>query len=168
MSLRAFFEWMGTTPWSVAIHESLLMYPLIESVHVLGITLFFGMIMMLDLRLLGYTLREVPVTDVVRRLLPWAFVGFVPMTISGLLLVYQEPLRAYDNYFFRAKAVMLVLAGLNALAFHTGIYKRVADWDRDPVAPYRARMAGAFSLILWCGVIIAGRLIAYNWFEKKS
>jgi len=168
MSLRAFFEWMGTTPWSVAIHESLLMYPIIESVHVLGITLFFGMIMMLDLRLLGYTLREVPVTDVVRRLLPWAFVGFVPMVISGLLLVYQDPMRAYDNYFFRAKAIMLVLAGLNALAFHTGIYKRVADWDRDPVAPYRARMAGTFSLILWCGVIIAGRLIAYNWFEKKS
>ena len=167
-SLRAFFEWMGTTPWSVAIHESLLMYPIIESVHVLGITLFFGMIMMLDLRLLGFTLREVAVTDVVRRLLPWAFAGFVPMTISGLLLVYQEPLRAYDNYFFRAKAIMLVLAGLNALAFHTGIYKRVADWDRDPVAPYRARLAGAFSLILWCGVIIAGRLVAYNWFEKKS
>jgi hypothetical protein len=167
-SLRAFFEWMGTTPWSVAIHESLLMYPIIESVHVLGITLFFGMIMMLDLRLLGFTLREVAVTDVVRRLLPWAFAGFVPMTISGLLLVYQDPMRAYDNYFFRAKVIMLVLAGLNALAFHTGIYKRVADWDRDPVAPYRARMAGAFSLILWCGVIIAGRLVAYNWFEKKS
>jgi hypothetical protein len=168
MSLRAFFEWMGTTPWSVGIHESLLVYPIIEAIHVLGICLFFGMVMMLDLRLLGFTLRTVPVTDVTRKLLPWTFAGFVPMTITGLLLVYQEPLRAYDNYFFRAKAIMLVLAGLNALAFHTGIYKRVADWDNDPVAPYRARLAGAFSLILWTGVIVAGRLIAYNWFTHGS
>jgi hypothetical protein len=163
-SLRAFFEWMGTTPWSVAIHESLLMYPIIEAIHVLGICLFFGMVMMLDLRLLGFTLRDVPVTDVTRRLLPWTFAGFVPMVITGFLLVYQEPLRAYDNYFFRAKAIMLVLAGVNALAFHTGIYRKVADWDNDPVAPFRARIAGAFSLILWLGVIVCGRLIAYNWF----
>jgi len=120
----------------------------------------------LDLRLLGITLRSIPVTDVTRRLLPWTVARIRPMTITGLLLVYQEPMRAYDNLFFRAKAIMLALAGLNALAFHTGIYKRVADWDSDPVAPFRARMAGAFSLILWLGVIVAGRLIAYNWFEK--
>ena len=166
MPLRAVFEWVGTTPWSVAIHESLWLYPIIESIHVLGICLFFGMVMLLDVRLLGITLRTVPVTDLTTRLLPWTFAGFVPMTITGLLLVYQDPLRAYDNYFFQAKCVMLVLAGLNALAFHTGIYKRVADWDRDPVAPFRARFAGAFSLLLWAGVIIAGRLIAYNWFQK--
>ena len=166
MSLRAFCEWMGNTPWSVAIHESLLMYPIIESIHVLGICLFFGMVMMLDLRLLGVTLRGVPVTEVTRKLLPWTFAGFVPMVITGVLLVYQEPIRAYDSPFFRAKAVMLILAGLNALAFHTGVYKRVADWDSDPIAPFRARMAGAFSLLLWAGVIVAGRLIAYNWFAK--
>src|SRR4051812_45502894 len=121
MSLRAFFEWMGTTPWSVGIHESLLVYPIIEAIHLLGVCLFFGMVMLLDLRLLGFTLRSVPVTDLTKRLLPWTFVGFVPMAITGALLVYQEPMRAYDNYFFRAKVIMLILAGLNALAFHTGI-----------------------------------------------
>ena len=162
MSLRTFCEWLGNTPWSMAIHESLLLYPIIESVHVLGTCLFFGMVMMLDLRLLGITLRGVPVTEVTRKLLPWAFAGLVPMAISGSLLVYQDPIRAYDSIFFQAKAVMLILAGLNALAFHTGVYKKVADWDNDPVAPYRARMAGALSLILWAGVIVAGRLIAYK------
>src|SRR5216683_1698685 len=127
MSLRAFCEWLGNTPWSVAIHESLYLYPIIESIHVLGTCLFFGIVMMLDLRLLGITLRGVPLTDVTRRLLPWTFAGFVPMAITGSLLVYQEPLRAYDSVFFRAKAIMLILAGLNALAFHTGVYKSVAD-----------------------------------------
>ena len=166
MSLRAFFEWMATTPWSVSIHESLWLYPIIESVHVLGTCLFFGMVMLLDLRLLGITLRSIPVTDVTKRLLPWTLAGFLPMAITGSLLVYQEPLRAYNNVFFRTKFIMLILAGLNALAFHTGIYKRVADWDRDPVAPFRARFAGTFSLLLWIGVIACGRLIAYNWFEK--
>ena len=161
MSLRAFCEWLAATPWSGAIHESLWLYPIIETIHLLGICLFFGMVMMLDLRLLGITLRGVPVTDVTRKLLPWTFAGFAPMVVTGALLVYQEPLRAYDSVYFRAKAIMLILAGLNALAFHTGIYKRVADWELDPVAPFRARFAGGFSLILWVGVIAAGRLIAY-------
>lgn len=164
--LRDLFVQMGNQPWSVAIHESLWLYPIIEATHVLGICLFFGMVMMLDLRLMGITLRSVPVTDVTRRLLPWTIAGFIPMAITGALLVYQEPLRAYDNIFFRAKVVMLIVAGLNALAFHTGIYKKVADWDRDPLAPFRARLAGGVSLAMWVGVIICGRLIAYNWFGK--
>jgi hypothetical protein len=152
MSLRAFFEWMGQTPWSIAIHESLLLYPIIESVHVLFICLFFGMVLILDLRLLGFVLRGVPLTEVTNRILPWAFVGFVPMVISGVLLVYQDPMRAYNSVYFRAKVILLVLAGLNALAFHTG--------------RHRARLAGAFSLILWSGVIITGRFIAYNLWQK--
>jgi hypothetical protein len=135
---------------------------------VLGICLFFGMVMMLDLRLLGITLRGVPVTDVTRKLLPWTFAGFVPMVITGTLLVYQEPMRAYNSPFFRAKTILLILAGLNALGFHTGIYKRVADWDNDPVAPARARIAGAISLFVWIGVIVTGRLIAYNWFGEQG
>ena len=166
MSLRAFCVWLGSTPWSLAIHQSLWLYPVIESVHVLSICLFLGLVIMLDLRLLGVTLREVPVSQAAGRLLPWAVVGFVPLTISGALLVYQEPLRAYDNIFFRTKAVLLILAGLNALLFHKGIYRSVSAWDFAKVTPARARMAGWFSLILWAGIVIAGRLIAYNWFNK--
>jgi hypothetical protein len=165
MSLLPFCEWLASTPGSIALHESLFMYPLVESVHVLTLCLFVGMTMMLDLRLLGVALRRVPVADVVARLQPWMFVGFVVMVVSGVLLFYAIPVRSYQNIFFRLKAVFLVLAGLNALAFHTGVFRSVEQWGQTGQPPTRARMAGAASLVLWAGIIVTGRMIAYNWFD---
>jgi hypothetical protein len=165
MSLLPFCEWLASTPGSIALHESLFMYPLIESVHVLTLCLFVGMTMMLDLRLTGLALRRVPVADVVSRLQPWMFLGFFIMVVSGVLLFYAIPVRSYQNIFFRTKCVFLVLAGLNALAFHTGIFKTVSAWGTGEETPKRARVAGAASLLLWAGIIITGRMIAYNWFD---
>ena len=93
------------------------------------------------------------------------FLGFFIMVVSGVLLFYAIPVRSYQNIFFRVKAVFLVLAGLNALMFHTGIFTSVGSWGRDTETPKRARMAGAASLLLWAGIIITGRMIAYNWFD---
>ena len=165
MDLLRFFEWLESTAGSVAIRESILLYPLIETTHVLTLCLFLGMIALLDLRLLGMGLRHVPVSEVAGRLLPLALLGFALMVLSGTLLFYSGPVRAFQNIFFRVKVVMLVLAGLNALFFHLTIYRRVAAWDDDPVPPARAKMAGAMSLLLWSGVVVCGRMQAYNWFE---
>ena len=158
-------EWLNETGGSVAIRESILFYPFVETTHVLSLALFLGMIAMLDLRLVGATLRTAPVSQVAGRLLPWAFAGFALMVVSGLLLFYSGPLRAYANIFFRIKMVAIALAGLNALVFHKTIYRRVAVWDADPTPPPRVRMAGALSLLLWSAVVICGRMQAYNWFD---
>ena len=165
MSPLEFFEWFGNTPWSIALLESLWVYPIVETTHVLTLCLFLGLIATLDLRLVGLTLRRVPVSEVAGRLLPWALGGFALMAVSGLLLFYSHPVRAYENIFFRIKIVMLVLAGLNAFVFHTTVYRRVTDWDRAQIAPLRARVAGYLSLVLWCGVVVGGRMQAYNWFN---
>jgi hypothetical protein len=165
MSLLSFVEWLAGTSWSIALHESLYLYPLIESTHVLTLTLFVGLTVMLDLRLLGLTMRQVPVSEITSRLVPWARAGFAIMIISGLLLFYAIPVRTYHSVFFRVKVVMLVLAGLNAWLFHWRVERRVADWDLAPVTPLAARAAAAISLILWAGIIVAGRMIAYNWFD---
>lgn len=165
MSLRSFCEWLGNTSGSVAIHESVWAYPIIESVHVLFLCLFAGVILMWDLRLMGLVLRRTPVSEMSARVLPWAVAGFIVMLISGSLLVYQEPLRAYDNPFFRAKAVMLILAGINVFVFHSTIGRGIPKWDLDPVPPIRAKVAGGVSLSLWTLIIFCGRLIAYNWFS---
>src|SRR5512143_561086 len=99
MSLLPFCEWLASTPGSIALHESLFMYPLVESVHVLTLCLFVGMTMMLDLRLTGMALRKVPVAEVVERMQPLMFVGFAVMAISGVLLFYAIPVRSYHNIF---------------------------------------------------------------------
>ena len=165
MTLLPFVEWLAETPGSIALHESLFMYPLVESVHVLTLCVFVGMSILWDLRLIGVVFAHVPFTDVSRRLFPWMLGGFTVMLISGVLLFYAIPVRSYQSVWFRAKLILLVLAGLNAWLFHVGIGRTVRDWDVAPVAPRRARLAGAASLVLWAGIIVFGRMIAYNWFD---
>jgi hypothetical protein len=164
-SLLAFFSRLGDSSWSVDLHESRYAYDLIESVHVWTLCLFFGLAVMFDLRLLGWTMRSVPVSEVARRLLPWTVLGFVVMVISGTLLFTAIPLRTYQNIFFRTKMVMLLLAGLNVWIFHSGIYRRVTTWDVADAPPRAARVAGALSLFLWVCIVLSGRMIAYNWFD---
>jgi hypothetical protein len=165
MSLLPFCQWLAATPGSVALHESLFMYPLVESAHVLTLCLFLGMAIMFDLRLLGATLTSVPMTQIRRTLGPWMAGGFVVMVITGALLFYAIPVRSYQSLWFRIKVAALILAGLNAFVFHSGIDRRIAEWDRAPVPPPAARRAGATSLLLWAVIVVAGRMIAYNWFD---
>ena len=96
---------------------------------------------MFDLRLLGLTMRKVPVSEVLDRLLPWTIAAFVVMVISGTLLFYAIPLRSYQNIFFRAKMLLLLLAGLNVWIFHSRVYPKVVGWDVDG----RAAQGGAGS-----------------------
>jgi uncharacterized protein DUF6644 len=165
VSLLPFCEWLASTQWSIALHESLFMYPLVESIHVLTLCLFVGMSILLDLRLLGFALRRVPVAEVTDRLMPWMIGGFVIMIATGLLLFYAIPVRSYQNVFFRLKLIALALAGVNAWVFHATIHKRVHEWGVEAVTPRRARFAGAASLVLWAVIVVCGRMIAYNWFD---
>jgi hypothetical protein len=165
MSFLAFFEWLSETPWSVSLHESEIAYSLIESLHVWSMCLFFGMTIMFDLRLLGLIMRNVPVSEVIRRLQPWTILGFVMMVITGTLLVYAIPVRSYQNIFFRTKMLLMLLAGLNIFIFHSRVFPSVAKWDALPVPPRPARLAGMFSLALWVSIVVSGRMIAYNWFD---
>ena len=165
MSLYQLTTWLENTAGSTAIRESIWVYPIIETTHVLSLTLFLGLIVMLDVRLVGWTLRRVPVQEIVERVLPWALVGFALSVVTGLLLFYSSPVRMAHNIFFRFKVLLLVLAGLNAWAFHRGIYRSAGEWDGETRAPNRARVAGLVSLALWTAIVVAGRMIAYNWFD---
>jgi hypothetical protein len=165
VSILSFLQWMAATPWSVALHESLYMWPLVESTHVLSLTLFVGTTVMVDLRLLGVAFTDTPASAFTGRLLPWTRVGFIVMATTGVLLFYATPVRNYQNVFFRLKMILFVIAGLNVWLFHSRVHRRVADWDRDVVPPRAARVAAVVSLVAWSSVVVAGRLIAYNWFD---
>jgi len=167
MSLLRFCEWLANTPGSIALHESRYMFLIVLTVHVLTLTVFVGTAVMIDLRFLGVTMSRVPVSEVVARLLPWTAAGFLVMVTSGALLFYAAPLLRYENLFFRFKMGAIVLALVNAWVFHRTVYRRVAEWDRDPVPPRQVRIAGGLSLFLWAVIITAGRMMAYQgyWFD---
>ena len=161
-----FFEWLGNTSSSIALHESRYVFLLVLMIHVLTLSVFVGTAVMIDLRLMGRTMTGVPVSQVVARLLPWTEAGFLVMVASGALLFYAAPLVRYENVFFRLKMAALVLAIVNAWLFHRTVYRSVAEWDLHPVPPRRVRMVGVLSLILLAIIITAGRMMAYQdyWF----
>ncbi len=144
-----------------AIRESDYAFSIIESIHVLGITLLVGTIAVLDLRMLGIVLRPIPVTRIARTVFPITWSGFAVMFSSGFLLFWAEAAKNYGNPAFRIKLVLLALVGLNPLIFHTTVYRRVNEWEGQELSPWRARVAAMASLTLWGGVIVAGRAIAY-------
>ena len=165
MSLRWFAEWLDTHSWSTALHESLYMYPLIETTHVLSLTLFVGTLAVVDLRLLGFAYRNTPISQLTSTILPWTLVGFVIITVTGVLLFYAIPVRTYESVWFRIKVLMIIAAGINALYFHYRVSKNRILWDSAPKPPRAVRITSGFSLSMWIGVIFAGRMIAYNWFD---
>ena len=165
MSILGFFDWLATTRGSIALHESLYVYQIVSTIHVVTLSLFVGTAAMLDLRLLGVTLRSVRVSEVAARLRPWTMAGFLLMTISGALLFYANPPPRYQDIFFRAKMVLLVLAAINAWVFHARVCRSIADWDGDPVPPRTVRAAGGVALVVWGAMIMSGRMIAYDWFD---
>ena len=170
MSLLPFCKWLATTPWSIALHESLYAYLIVLTVHVVTVSLFVGTAVILDLRLLGLTMPRMPVSQVMAGLVPWSAAGFLVMVVSGSLLFYANPVARYQNLFFRTKMVALALAGVNLWVFYHTVYRTVPEWDLDPVPPRGARRAAGLSLVLLAAAIMSGRLIAYNgyWFDCAS
>jgi hypothetical protein len=162
--LESFVTWLGDTPWSVGLHESLYAYTIIETVHVLAITLFVGTIALVDLRLLGRAFAETPVSQMLDRVLPWTILGFVVMLATGLLLFYAIPVRTFHSVWFRTKMVLLVAGAVNIWLFHRRVDRDRARWDMGPT-PAAARVSAVVSLCVWAGVIVMGRMIAYNWFD---
>jgi len=166
VDLFRFFEWLGNTSWSIALHESRYVFLLVLMIHVLTLSVFVGTAAMIDLRLLGKTMTRVPVSQVVARLLPWSEAGFLVMVVTGTLLFYAAPVARYENVFFRLKMAALLIAIMNVWVFRRTVYRRIGEWDLDPVPPRRVRMVGALSLILLAIIITAGRMMAYQdyWF----
>jgi hypothetical protein len=152
--------WLEETALARAMRESEWLYPAVEVAHIIGIATLVGAAAMFDLRILGLS-RRLPVADLARHLLPWAHRGLALQVASGLLLFLADPAELAGNPAFRAKLVLIVLAGCNAAAFHLGVFRSVSAWDRDAEPPRPAKAAALLSLALWTGVVSAGRLIAY-------
>ena len=167
MTLLPFCQWLAETRGSIALHESLFMYPLVESAHVLTLCLFLGMAIMLDLRLLGLdAARACRCTEITRRLGPWMVAGFVVMVITGGLLFYAIPDPVVPEHLVPdqgrdAGAGRPERVGVS----HHGAPPRGRVGPAIRVPPNAARRAGATSLVLWAIIVVAGRMIAYNWFD---
>lgn len=154
-------EWLEHTWWATGIRQSIWMFPIIETIHLFGIVLLVAATTALDLRLLGISFRERPVSAMAGPLSRWAWVGFIIQILSGFLLFASEASKLYSNTPFRLKMILIVAAGANILLFHYGVYRTVDRWDESAIAPAAARIFGVSSILLWFGIVAAGRWIAF-------
>ncbi|HTR48814.1 MAG TPA: DUF6644 family protein [Verrucomicrobiae bacterium] len=159
--LYEFCKWLQHTSVGVAVAESDWLFPAIETIHIWGIILLVGTTGVLDLRLLGLILKNQRVSDLHKRLVHWTWTGFAVMFTTGALMFASEAAKMYSNGAFRFKMLLIVVAGLNALVFEVFTFRGVDAWDAAPRTPFMAKFAGCCSLVVWVGVIAAGRWIAY-------
>lgn len=142
------------------MREWLWLYPIVEIVHIIGLAVLVGAAVLFDLRLLGLS-RSVPVSALAGHLLPWARRSLLVIVPSGLMMFTAHATEMAANPAFQIKLASLIAAGLNAAAFHAGVFRTVAAWDVETTAPGTAKASAIFSLCLWTSVIACGRLLAY-------
>jgi hypothetical protein len=159
-ALQTLCQTLYELPASTALRESEVVFPVIETFHVLAITLIAGTIVTVDLRVGGLIFPDQPLSRITRALLPYTWYGFAIMVVTGLPLFAAEAAKLYGNPAFRVKLLLLGLAGLNALLFHLTVYGRLLEQHQHGPPPLTARMFAVTSAVLWSGVIVSGRLIA--------
>lgn len=144
------------------VRSAAYVYPVLEALHILGIGLLIGPAFTFDLRLTGAGHRILSVTKAARTLLPVSHIGFVIAVATGIALLSAQATMVAAADAAPWKFGLLILACLNVLVFHIGIYRRVDAWTDTAVTPVAARVAAGVSLISWTGMIFAGRFLAYS------
>ena len=160
MVLESLWSTLEAWPLAARIGESW-WFPLLESLHVLTAALLVGSILLVDLRLLGLASWGQSVSRLTQETLLWTWAAFALALISGLGMFITRASYYVANTAFQAKAVLLLLAAINVLAFHFITARSMAQWDSAARLPAAARFAGGCSLALWVGVMLAGRWIGH-------
>jgi hypothetical protein len=155
-------DWLGDTSLAGAVRENEMLFPWTESIHVLALTIVVGSIAIVDLRLLGVASRGRPVTKLMQDVLPITWVAFLGALISGLMMFISQATVYMDNFYFKAKMVLMMAAGVNVLVFHTVTARSAVQWDAEGTIPMGAKAAGAASLTLWTLIVVFGRWIGFS------
>jgi hypothetical protein len=162
MVLDTLFQRLHETQIASAIRENANAFPWIESVHVLSITLVFGTILIVDLRMLGYAAHRRGLRRLILDMLPFTWAAFVIAVVTGSLMFISNAVTYASNPQFQWKMLAILAAGINMAIFHMTAHRRIADWDEAVPTPLSARLSGATSLVLWMVVIVLGRFVGFT------
>ena len=158
VEIDRFLEWLQSTPFALAIAENDILFPWIESVHVLAIVIVVGTISIVDLRLLGIASLDISAKRLMRDIIPYTWVAFAVAAVSGSLMFSSDATHYGHNRLFQIKLVMLVLAGLNMAVFHLFGERDIERWDAPGAAtPVAAKAAASISLVAWIAIVSLGR-----------
>lgn len=156
--IERFCDWLSNTPFSMTIQTVLWIIPAVQTIHILCVAVVMSSMAMLDLRLMGLVGRRRAISDMVGRFVPWVWRTLVVLATSGAILIIGEPSRELLNPYFQAKMIMLAAVALITFVVQRQTKKNAMYWETRKAA---AIVTGLASLLLWVGIITAGRWIAY-------
>lgn len=162
MSLESTLQQIYDLPLSAAIRENVNAFPVLEALHVLAITLVFGTILIVDLRLIGFASHRRGANKLIAELLPYTWGAFVLAVVTGSLLFASNAPAYANNTQFLLKLAAIAFAGVNMAVFHLTAHRRIDEWDEALPPPTAVRTAGALSLLSWVAVICLGRWIGFT------
>jgi hypothetical protein len=154
--------WLSFAPESLAMRESRWAFPAASAFHLLGIVLFVGMRLVLDLRVIGWAFRGTAASEVIKRIAPWSLAGAIVTVVSGMALYSAESARMAGNAVFQFKIAALAAALVNAWFFHAVLAPRARDWETGSQVPAPALASAYLSLALWVVLVFAGRFVAFT------
>jgi len=152
----SFFQWCENSLIGAGIRHSTWQFPIIETIHLLGLTILFGSLMVVDLRLLGIVLRRHSVAVVAGDFMIWFWTALLISACTGVAMFLSEATRMSYNSAFFAKIVLIVLA----VAFHLTVHRGVVTPGASKSA-FMGKFAACLSLLCWLSVALAGRAIAF-------
>ena len=162
MDIAGLLQALEGTALAARIRGSLYLFPMLESIHVIGLALVFGTIVIIDLRLLGRASTQRPFKRMASDILKWTWAAFALTAVTGSLMFTTNAGVYYHSLYFRTKMLLLLLAGINTAVFEVTAGRTIHQWDKSPSAPPAGRATAAVSLVLWIGIIFMGRLIGFN------
>ena len=162
MDITALLKSIEASGLATRIRDAVWLFPLIESTHVVGLSLVFGTILIIDLRLLGVASTQRSFKQMASDILKWTWAAFALTALTGGLMFITNARVYYHNSFFRIKMLLLALSGINMLVFELTAGRTIHRWDKAPSAPRAGKAAAALSLAMWIGIIIMGRLVGFR------
>lgn len=158
--MNSFATWLESTFMNRLMVDIFWMFPLMETIHFIGLILLFGALLVVDGRVLGWG-RFINMKAAMA-FIPVAIGAFALNLISGIFFVASQPAVYFGNMVFQWKMVLIAIAGINALWFWFGEHKELLQLADGQDAPFRAKVIALASIVLWVLIIIGGRMIPYG------
>jgi len=162
MEISEVLKSIENTGIASSIRNSLYLFPMLESIHVMGLAIVFGTIAVIDLRLLGLASVNRPFRKVASDILKWTWIAFAITFLTGGLMFTTNASVYFHNSVFQAKMLLLLLAGINMGVFELTTGRSSREWDTLKSPPVAAKTAAIISLTLWISVIFLGRWIGFT------
>ncbi len=150
------FEWFERSPMGDFMRSSRVVFPIVESVHLIGLALFVGTLLLIDMGLLGLAMRRQPIARVAVALAPWTWSGFALLMVTGPFMFTAQAAKWHDNPVFWIKMLLLTLAA----SFQLSVRRKITT-EHPSLRPATAKLIGAVSLLLWISTALSAKMMEF-------